>query len=258
MLKSSGFTLVELLVTIAVIAILASLGLPALARGIEASHRSKCANNLRQIHVTLGFYAADNNNRLPPSVPRKADGISIANFAYYSLLPYLPYKKDVELTVWGGNKSGNGIFCCPALRKQVGFERATASNNYALNAIIWTSVNRLNAVGIPQSNEAAEGLEVPLVAITHPSRTILAGDANWRPTASPPQPLALIDFNMSAGIPRGVPAPAIPTHSNGGANLLFCDGHVEYWPNSAVLLKTENPRYSDNGSEDLWNPIKSK
>ncbi len=62
-----GFTLVELLVVISVIAVLISLLLPAVARAREAARRSGCMSNLKQIGIGMHAYAAD-EGRLPPCV----------------------------------------------------------------------------------------------------------------------------------------------------------------------------------------------
>src|SRR5690348_13951908 len=56
---NKGFTLVELLVTIAIIAILATLLLPALHRAQESGRLSLCKSNLKQISLGVGMYVQD-------------------------------------------------------------------------------------------------------------------------------------------------------------------------------------------------------
>jgi len=63
----SGFTLVELLITIAIIAILASLLLPALKRAKGLAGRTVCQNNQRQVSQTMNIYADDFNDYMPPN-----------------------------------------------------------------------------------------------------------------------------------------------------------------------------------------------
>jgi prepilin-type N-terminal cleavage/methylation domain-containing protein len=63
--RGRAFTLIELLVVISIIAILASLLLPVMARAKDSARRVACCSNLRQIGYVYHLYTQDNNNKLP-------------------------------------------------------------------------------------------------------------------------------------------------------------------------------------------------
>ena len=60
-----GFTLIELILVISIIALLATLIFPATTILVERAQNTKCMNNLRQIGVSAHLAANDNDNRYP-------------------------------------------------------------------------------------------------------------------------------------------------------------------------------------------------
>ena len=98
--RSSGFTLVELMVVIVIIAILAGMLLPAVQAAREAGRRSACANNLKQIGLAmLNFESAYKG--LPPRRCMPT-GTPLPRYTGYCgwgavILPYLELKNVQRL-----------------------------------------------------------------------------------------------------------------------------------------------------------------
>lgn len=61
-----AFTLIEMLVVVAIIVILAAMLLPALSRGKDQANKIKCVNNLHQLQMATQMYADDHEDQYPP------------------------------------------------------------------------------------------------------------------------------------------------------------------------------------------------
>lgn len=70
--SSPGFTLVELLVVVAIIGILAGILVPVLGRARESAKRKACTSNLKQLGLALNMYASENSENFPTSATQGA------------------------------------------------------------------------------------------------------------------------------------------------------------------------------------------
>lgn len=85
---TAGFTLVELLATIAIIGLLVGLLIPAVQSAREAARRTSCGNNLKQIGTALQSFMSSNNGVLPAG-EMYAWNSSGGNFDHGSVTMYL-------------------------------------------------------------------------------------------------------------------------------------------------------------------------
>ena len=144
--RNKGFTLVELLVVIGIIALLISILLAALGKVRDQASPIKCASNMRQLAMSLVNYSAENRGKFPPNinqlVPGPTDPTAPTANLWYDLERigrYLP--KGTQPSETSTNPTiGGGIFLCPSGLPED--QRTYAMNIWASSTTDQTSLNK--------------------------------------------------------------------------------------------------------------------
>ena len=108
--NNNGFSLAELFVVIAIIAILAVLLFPTVGRAKDKAKRTRCMNNLKQINLGLRLYTDDFSD-LAPSTPAANLSPAMSNFVAFTGYKQL-MKGNVGLR--GESSPQDKVFACPA------------------------------------------------------------------------------------------------------------------------------------------------
>lgn len=196
-MKNFRFTILELLIVIAIITILASLLLPSLSRAKEKSREVLCRGNFKQTAICLDMYSGDNYSHFP--LGYNGLGTLTINRYWFDLLkeyanakpgPAYPYYR-------------NTIFECKSDTDRV--IGGTESTSYIYAFIFWTyySTNDIFAL-----------------KISSPSTTGILADG-WGSTVMPYRVVADVEKGRDSSMQLRI------RHSK-GTNILFCDGHADY------------------------------
>jgi prepilin-type N-terminal cleavage/methylation domain-containing protein/prepilin-type processing-associated H-X9-DG protein len=213
-----AFTLVELLVVIAVVAVLAAMLLPAIHAVKSAAQQSVCASNQRQIGMAVAMYIDDNNGLMP-----WVQGPTYWWFHEPILGQYIESRTGGGTTLTDTNQVTN----CPSV------PRPTAGSIYARQG--------LNVMVLPNVLDLAFTADYPVSRITKPKGLVVicvdGGDRFHPGYGAVPNCYGLVGDQVGANWGIGDPLSYYnwKGRHHGGTNTLYLDGHVAYVAN----LRTE-------------------
>jgi len=162
--RRNGFTLVELLVVIAIIAMLIGLLIPAVQAAREAGRRTQCANNMKQLTLSIHAYAADFGGVLPPCNFARAvspSGGTAQGGIFYVLLPY--YEQNSVFLTYTSSRPDAGYLgaqyvpipthVCPSDPTQLGgistLDGKSATGAYSCNSALFGANGTFSQMNAP-------------------------------------------------------------------------------------------------------------
>lgn len=222
-MRTKRFTLIELLIVIAVIVILAALLLPALNRARETAKTIKCTSNLKQLGTMLVMYMNSNNDCFPPNRWRTS---SSKGFVWADFLFATPEPTKFPIMIcdnyWAMRQKGYYYICETANLSRFGWNQQFMA--YGMNRSIRggaspgdpTSSERLKYASILRSSSESYSTNYRKRCI--PSQTVLLGE----PRKSPDN----LAFSIWADTNFTNPGADDMRHAGGKSNFVFLDGHV--------------------------------
>lgn len=230
-----GFTLLELIVVVAVIGVLASMILPALAKGKIKSQTIRCASNMRNWAHATHLYLSDNDDHLPFFGDLSTDGSK--TMWHGKLAPYLGRYTQEDTFYTQTEIFRDEIRRCPG--GQMGPPPGAKTNTWTG----WNSWIGANFGGGPEATKAlfyygdcAQAL--PASRIHHPDDAMLYMDSLVHGVYNPSIERYRLVLDLDEdGTPDSMWAYpdtpynyGRPTVHNNGSNVTLLDGHVERVP----------------------------
>jgi len=213
---SASFTLIELLITIAIIAILAAILLPSISGSLKMAQGIKCTSNFKQLGMGAIMYSDASASYLPVSESR-THASREAFWKYLTCTMVAPTRMST-----GYPELGQGIFRCPTwiLDKKIG-------NMYSWGGYGWN----WRFVGYRDDLSATPRLYFQKTTqLSRPSEIILSGDTTNDPS--------LGNNNTSFFYlqpPNIAGISTLGTQHRGSINVLFADGHSSWMPRQTLL-----------------------
>ena len=202
--QSRAFTLIEMLVTISIIAVLAALMIPGVKNVLESSKSTKCVSNLRQLFTASQSWSSENNGRIVPVfMPNDPNNASSLNNWTGLLAPYLGRSQTNAFT----SAADLPAAVCPLRPKKFGY-------GYNYLYLSWIEASPPRNQWATQAGVASTAQTVFLVDSANASNASEAF-TNWRA------------YVRSAKASKWA-ADYLPAfkHFKNKANVLWLDGHI--------------------------------